>query len=187
MVWPNSAHKITKKQSICYRPDWTRIGLLLRRTKLILITRQNAEEEEQISLFQYLIEVPISCPSSLVCWRRERRKNNKERGDAQEKERIRRGWVTMTVYRRNLNIQRSKLNYSHVIHPTSESSMWISKRLRFDEIFTSVISDWPSEQRFKKSTFRSTLEPLCNIFFGVTFPPPSPLKRIHPRIRTLLR
>jgi hypothetical protein len=103
-----------------------------------------------------------------MCWRRERRKNNDEGGDAQEKERIGRGRVTVTVYRRNLNIQRSKLNYSHVIHPTSESSMWISKWLCFDEIFTSAVSDRPSEQRFKKSNFRSTPEPLSNIFFGVT-------------------
>jgi hypothetical protein len=34
------------------------------------------------------------------------------------------GWL----YRRNLNIQWSRFNYSHVIHSTSESSMWISKR-----------------------------------------------------------
>jgi hypothetical protein len=27
------------------------------------------------------------------------------------------------LYRRNLNIQRPRFNYSHVIHPTSESSM----------------------------------------------------------------
>jgi hypothetical protein len=89
-----------------------------------------------------------------VCWRRERRKNNEEGGDAREKERIGRGWVTVTIYRRNLNIQRPKLNYSHVIHPISESSMWISKQLCFNEIFASAVSDQPSEQRFKKSNFR---------------------------------
>jgi hypothetical protein len=38
------------------------LGLLLRRTKLILINRQNIEEEEQIGLFGYLIEIPISFP-----------------------------------------------------------------------------------------------------------------------------
>jgi hypothetical protein len=42
----------------------------------------------------------------------------------------------------------------------------MSKRLRFDEIFASAVSDRPSEQRFKKSNFWSTPEPL---FFGVTF------------------
>jgi hypothetical protein len=52
-----------------------------------------------------------------------KKKNNEEGGGAQEKERIGRGWVTVNVYRRNLNIQRPKLNYSHVIHPTSKSSM----------------------------------------------------------------
>jgi hypothetical protein len=72
------------------------------------------------------------------------------------------------LYRRNLNLQRPRFNYSHVIHPTSESSMWISKRMRFNEIFASTVSDRPSEQRFKKSNFHSTPEPLSNIFFGVT-------------------
>jgi hypothetical protein len=71
------------------------------------------------------------------------------------------GWL----YRRNINIQCPRFNYSHVIHSTSESSMWISKRSRFNEIFTSAVSDRPSEQRFKKSNFRSTPEPLSNIFF----------------------
>jgi hypothetical protein len=42
---------------------------------------------------------------------------------AASNERIVMGWVTVVVYRRTLNIQRPKLNYSHVIHPTSESSM----------------------------------------------------------------
>jgi hypothetical protein len=71
-------------------------------------------------------------------------------------------------YRRNLNIQRPKINYLYVIHPTSQSSTWIGKRSRFDDIFASAVSDWPSEQRFEKSNFRSTPEPLSNIFFGVT-------------------
>jgi hypothetical protein len=61
------------------------------------------------------------------------------------------GWTWYMFYRRNLNIQRPKVNYSYVVHPTSESSMWISKWLRFDEIFASAVSDRPSEQRFKKS------------------------------------
>jgi hypothetical protein len=48
----------------------------------------------------------------------------KERGDALEAGQ--RDWERLDmvpVYRRNLNIQRPKLNYSYVIHPTSESSM----------------------------------------------------------------
>jgi hypothetical protein len=69
--------------------------------------------------------------------------------------------------RRNLNIRRPKINYSHVIHLTSESSMWIVKQSHFDEIFASAVSDRPSEQRFKKSNFRSTPEPLSNIIFLV--------------------
>jgi hypothetical protein len=67
------------------------------------------------------------------------------------------GWL---FYRRNLNIRWPKINYSYVIHPTSESSTWIVKRSRFNETFTSAVSDRPSEQRFKKSKFQSTPEPL---------------------------
>jgi hypothetical protein len=62
-----------------------------------------------------------------------------------------------------------KLNYRSVIHPTFESSMWIVKRSRFDEIFASTVSDRPSEQRFKKSNFWSTTEPLSNFFWCYTF------------------
>jgi hypothetical protein len=69
------------------------------------------------------------------------------------------------IYRWNLNIQRPKFNYSHMIHPTSESSMWISKRSRFIEIFVSAVSDRLSEKWFKKTNFQSTPEPLSNIFF----------------------
>jgi hypothetical protein len=61
-----------------------------------------------------------------------------------------------------------KLNYRSVIHPTFESSMWIVKWSRFNEIFVSAVSDQPSEQWFKKSKFWSTLEPLSIFFFGVT-------------------
>jgi hypothetical protein len=72
--------------------------------------------------------------------------------------------------------QRLKLNYQSVIHPTSESSMWIVKRSRFDEIFAFAVSDRPSEQRFKKSNFgqlRSLSKPYLNfnfVFLGVTAP-----------------
>jgi hypothetical protein len=76
------------------------------------------------------------------------------------------GWL---IYREKLNIWRQKINYSYVIHPTSKSSMWIVKRSRFNEIFASAVSDQQSEQRFKKSNFWSTPEPLSNIFFCVTF------------------
>jgi hypothetical protein len=73
------------------------------------------------------------------------------------------GW-TRLFYRRNLNIQRLKLNYSYVIHPTSESSMWISKQLRFDEIIAFTVSDRPSEQWFKKLNF-SQLQSLFFLIF----------------------
>jgi hypothetical protein len=58
-----------------------------------------------------------------------------------------------------------KLNYRSVIHLTSEPSMLIVKRSCFDEIFASAFSDRPSKQRFKKSNFWSTLEPLSIYFF----------------------
>jgi hypothetical protein len=45
------------------------------------------------------------------------------RASGQSSTGIGKGWVTVAVYRRNLNIQQPKFNYSHVIHPTSESSM----------------------------------------------------------------
>jgi hypothetical protein len=81
------------------------------------------------------------------------------------------GW-TWLFYRRNLNIQQPKLNYSYVIHPTFESSMWISKWLHFDEIFAFAVSDRPSEQRFKKSNFCQLRSLFFNIYiFCVTSPP----------------
>jgi hypothetical protein len=58
-----------------------------------------------------------------------------------------------------LNIQRPKLNYSYLIHLTSESSMWISKWMCFDEIFASAVSVHPSEQWFKKSNFGQLQSP----------------------------
>jgi hypothetical protein len=58
-----------------------------------------------------------------------------------------------------------KLNYRSVIHPTSESSMWIVKWSHFDEIFASAVSDRPSKQRFKKSNFSQ----LRNLFLYYSF------------------
>jgi hypothetical protein len=114
-----------------------------------------------------------SCLTCTPCWvavageGRGRQHGGKSRGGA-GKRRIGKAGSRWLFYRENLNIRRSKINYSYVIHPTSESSMWIVKWSRFDEIFTSAVSDRPSEQRFKKSNFQSTPEPLSNIFFSVT-------------------
>jgi hypothetical protein len=35
----------------------------------------------------------------------------------------------------------------------SKTHVWVVKQMRFDEIFTSVVSDRPSEQRVKNSNF----------------------------------
>jgi hypothetical protein len=72
------------------------------------------------------------------------------------------------VYIGKLNCnQWLKLNYRSVIHPTSESSIWIVKRSRFDDIFASAVSDRLSEQRFEKSNVWSSPEPLSIYFFFV--------------------
>jgi hypothetical protein len=96
----------------------------------------------------------------------------RERAEAAGNKNDRRKELVTAVYRENLNIGRPKFNYSHVIHLTSESIMWIVKRSRFDEIFASAVSDRPSEQRFKKSNFWSTPETLSIFFWCYILPPP---------------
>jgi hypothetical protein len=61
-----------------------------------------------------------------------------------------------------------------MIYSTSESSMWISKQIHFNEIFASAVSVRASEQRFKKLNFSQPRNPflikkydLINLF-GVT-------------------
>jgi hypothetical protein len=130
-------------------------------------TKRNQDHRERMDSIQYLAgRKYLSVSFRPAPWWVETaaglRKTEQEGGGTGAQRTIE-GW-TRLFYRRNINIQRPKLNYLYVIHPTSESSMWISKRLRFDEIFASTVSDWPLEQRFKKSNF-DQLWSLILIFF----------------------
>jgi hypothetical protein len=161
-VWPNSAHKINKMQSICYRPDWTSTQELLHATMIYWNQRLSKDWHGKKS--QHLpwstnpqIRLPPCRPPCSLKGKR------RGQGGGPPGDRTVNGGC---FYRRNRNIRWPNINYSYVIHLTSDSSMWIIKWSRFDEIFTSAVSDRPSEQRFKKSNFWSTPE---SLFFGVTF------------------
>jgi hypothetical protein len=175
MVWPNSAHKINKMQSICYCPDWTTTQDLLLGTGISVLARIGMGKKVSTYLDPRILISIFLLAGRLAPWKA----GGVEKVAAlQEKGSWRLGHGGCFC-RRNLNIRRPKINYSYMIHLISESSMWIVKWSRFDEIFTSAVSDRPSEQRFKKSNFWSTPKPLSNIFFGVTsgqpFRPPSRL------------
>jgi hypothetical protein len=162
-VWPNSAHKINKMKSIYYCPDWTKeTGLQLRPNEI------NSNHESRMQTRNTWISDGLTSPP---CWTAvvggERGRQHQGRTEAARRDKwLGEGWL---IYRENLNIRRPKINYLYVIHLTSESSMWIVKWSRFDEIFASAVSDRPSEQRFKKSNFQSIPEPL-SIFFCITAP-----------------
>jgi hypothetical protein len=153
-VWPNSPQKINKMQSICYCPDWTG------ETGLQLIAREECRQgTDGFQMVSPLLHVGLLRQGG-----KGKVAPRENRGGAGKKKGTEGAGHSGCLYRRNLNIQRPRFNYSHVIHPTSESSMWISKRPRFDEIFASAVSDQPSEQWFKKTNFWSTPEPL-SVFF----------------------
>jgi hypothetical protein len=142
-------------KSICYYPDWTReTGLQLRPNEI------NSNRKSRMQTRNKWISDGLT---SSPCWAAAaggggRGRRHQGRTEAAHRDKWPgEGWL---IYREKLNLRWSKINYSYVIYPTSESSMWIVKRSHFDEIFTSAVSDRPSEQRFKKSNFRSTLEPL---------------------------
>jgi hypothetical protein len=58
-----------------------------------------------------------------------------------------------------------KINDWPLIHLTSESRVWVVKQLHFDDIFASVVSDQPLEQRIKKSIFSQLPKSLNKLNF----------------------